>query len=274
MLNFYPLEIGNYWEYEVISKPYNPDTSFYSVTVKSDTVLNNGFKYFVLEEKLLQTSEILQIRYERIDSINSRVYRFEDNFDYIVDSLLAISTSYAIDLDTSEYYEANGWSEGIVEDTVFGYPTYTKYVTTLYEFINKDYILAYGLGVIRELGGRVPYIYDKNLLFARINGNEYGRQVTEIDEEQILPNDFELFQNYPNPFNPETTIQFSLDKSSVVKLKIYNSLGEEVLSLLDEYLPMGNHAYSYNFRDLASGVYLYSLILNNRVLTKKMILLK
>jgi hypothetical protein len=89
-----------------------------------------------------------------------------------------------------------------------------------------------------------------------------------------LSNDFKLKQNYPNPFNPSTAIEFVLPKTSEVTLKIYNTLGEEVATLLSAFLPAGSYQYEWDASDYASGVYLYRLETQGFVQTRKMILMK
>jgi len=89
--------------------------------------------------------------------------------------------------------------------------------------------------------------------------------------------DYELGQNYPNPFNPTTIIRFSLAKNQNVSLKIYNSLGVEVASLLnDENLSAGTYAYDFNadIYNLSSGIYFYRLRTDNFTDVKKMMLTK
>jgi len=83
---------------------------------------------------------------------------------------------------------------------------------------------------------------------------------TAIDAENdgsSIPTGYSLSQNYPNPFNPSTTIKFSLPEASQVSLKIFDMLGREVVTLVNEELSAGNYNYQWNGSRLASGVYLY-----------------
>ncbi len=96
---------------------------------------------------------------------------------------------------------------------------------------------------------------------------------TETDENHN-PYSFELYQNYPNPFNPSTTVKFSLPKDGIVKLDIYNILGQKVSELLNEVRNAGTHKILFDASNMASGVYIYSLQFENRIITKKMILLR
>ena len=98
-------------------------------------------------------------------------------------------------------------------------------------------------------------------------------------EQQEIPTGFLLEQNYPNPFNPSTTIKYSLAEPSFVTLKIYNMLGQEVITLINNTQNRGNYTVNWNGKDagginVASGIYLYSLKAGGEQSTKKMMLLK
>ena len=102
-----------------------------------------------------------------------------------------------------------------------------------------------------------------------------GDLVTGIESDNSsLPVDYTLSQNYPNPFNPTTKINFSLPEASNVKLSIYNILGQEVQTLVNEQLSAGNYNVDFNASNLSSGIYFYSLKAGSNVVTKKMTLLK
>jgi hypothetical protein len=88
------------------------------------------------------------------------------------------------------------------------------------------------------------------------------------------PAKYDLKQNYPNPFNPETAISFTLPDNEYISLKIFNTLGEEVQTLFEGNLNAGTHTYFFNRKELASGLYIYSLFTDNVTLTRKMLLMK
>ena len=102
--------------------------------------------------------------------------------------------------------------------------------------------------------------------------------VTEVEEEQISPNDIYLSQNYPNPFNPSTKIQYQVSSNALVTLKVYDVLGNEVATLVNEYKPAGTYEIEFNsssgIRHPASGNYFYQLKAGNYSSTRKMLLLK
>jgi hypothetical protein len=85
---------------------------------------------------------------------------------------------------------------------------------------------------------------------------------------------FVLNQNYPNPFNPSTIISYSLATNTTVTLKIYDVLGRELKTLVDEYQSVGNHSIILNATDLSSGIYFYQLQTGEKALTKKFMVIK
>ena len=98
--------------------------------------------------------------------------------------------------------------------------------------------------------------------------------ITDTKETGLNPNKFALFQNYPNPFNPSTTIVYSIPKNGLVKLNIYNVLGQKVRTLVNEVKASGEYKTFFTSSSFASGVYFYSLEFENKYLTKKMLFVK
>jgi hypothetical protein len=85
---------------------------------------------------------------------------------------------------------------------------------------------------------------------------------------------FALSQNYPNPFNPTTNVEFNLPATTSVQLRVYNMLGQEVATLVNGTVVAGHHAVSFDGSHLASGIYVYRLVVGSYVSTMKMVLLK
>jgi len=94
------------------------------------------------------------------------------------------------------------------------------------------------------------------------------------DENNFVADDFSLEQNYPNPFNPSTSIQYRVSSLSNVSLKVYDVLGKEVATLVNEQKPAGTYEVEFNAAGLSSGIYFYKLQAGSLVETKKMILLR
>jgi len=98
--------------------------------------------------------------------------------------------------------------------------------------------------------------------------------LNEIEEENIIADKYSLYQNYPNPFNPSTTIKYSIPHSSNVIIKIFDILGNEIETLVNEEKQKGTYEINWNPENLPSGVYLYQLKAGFFVETKKMVLMK
>jgi hypothetical protein len=92
--------------------------------------------------------------------------------------------------------------------------------------------------------------------------------------KDAIPVKYDLGQNYPNPFNPATTIRYSLKERGIVTLKVYNLIGQEVVTLVNSEQPAGVYEVNFDAGRLTSGVYLYTLNTGNFTQTKKMILMK
>jgi len=121
---------------------------------------------------------------------------------------------------------------------------------------------------------------DKDLLagnyqyrFKQIDNNGIFKYSPTINVT-ILPNQFALYQNYPNPFNPSTTISYDLPANDFVTLKIYDVLGNEITTLINEEQPAGYHKINFDASALSSGMYFYTLQSGKIILTNKMILIK
>jgi hypothetical protein len=99
-------------------------------------------------------------------------------------------------------------------------------------------------------------------------------EYSDIVEVEIAPSIFSLSQNYPNPFNPSTAISFQLPVNSFVTLKVYDVLGNEVATLVNEEILAGEYKIEFNASKMGSGVYFYTLRAGEFVQSKKMLLLK
>jgi hypothetical protein len=97
-----------------------------------------------------------------------------------------------------------------------------------------------------------------------------------IEEEDLslLPTEYALSQNYPNPFNPSTSIQYAVCSRQFVSLKVYDVLGNEIETLVNEEKPEGIYKLAWNAANLVSGVYFYQLKAGDFMQSKKMIFIK
>ena len=117
-------------------------------------------------------------------------------------------------------------------------------------------------------------------LFAGTSGSGvWMRPISEMitgvtGNHDNLPANYSLQQNYPNPFNPSTTIKYSVPKTSLVTIKVYNVLGKEIATLVNEEKSAGNYSVQFTGSKLSSGVYFYRMQADSFVQTKKLLLLK
>ncbi|MEJ2616663.1 MAG: T9SS type A sorting domain-containing protein, partial [Ignavibacteriaceae bacterium] len=95
-----------------------------------------------------------------------------------------------------------------------------------------------------------------------------------VNSSSLIPDEYNLSQNYPNPFNPSTTIEYALKEESIVQIKVYNSIGQEVATLVNEIKPAGYYSIHYNANRLASGIYFYRIEAGSFYQIKKMTLIK
>jgi endo-1,4-beta-xylanase len=101
-----------------------------------------------------------------------------------------------------------------------------------------------------------------------------GDQISAVEELTTIPTAFKLYQNYPNPFNPATTIDYSVARTGFVQLRIYDLMGREITTLVDQRMPAGKHTVRFEANALQSGIYVYQLQVGGFVESKKMIVLE
>jgi hypothetical protein len=111
-------------------------------------------------------------------------------------------------------------------------------------------------------------------IYASLTVRFYPAAPVDVRETINSPVDFSLEQNYPNPFNPSTTIKYSIPRSSRVTIRVFDVLGNEIQTLVNEEKSAGTYELDWNAANLTSGVYYYQMIAGNHISTRKMILLK
>ncbi|HVO73333.1 MAG TPA: T9SS type A sorting domain-containing protein, partial [Ignavibacteriaceae bacterium] len=118
-------------------------------------------------------------------------------------------------------------------------------------------------------------VYDNNGNFVDVLDKNSLDNLTAVEENNIAnPKEFMLYQNYPNPFNPETMIRYSLPVRNHVELKIFDMLGRETETLLNEEQDAGNYEIKLSAKHLSSGIYFYTIKTEDFTSTKKLILMK
>jgi predicted deacetylase len=144
-------------------------------------------------------------------------------------------------------------------------------------FIRKGYENGLVVRWIGELLDSLNNHYGNKIKYLTLGqaANIFRQQTpTHIINSELVPVEFALYQNYPNPFNPATRIQYQVSSSSHVSLKVYDVLGKEVATLVNQEMQPGYYAVDFRAKSIASGVYVYRLVAGKFVSTKKMMVNK
>ena len=172
-----------------------------------------------------------------------------------------------------------------------------SFVTSILTIGSNIFVGSYGDGVWRStnygnswiqinagLGSGAYYVLslgkDNQYIFAGTSASSIWRRplsqvVTDVNEDvDFQPSEYSLEQNYPNPFNPSTRIKYQVSSISQVTIKLYDVLGNEVATLVNEEKPAGSYEVNFNASQLSSGIYFYKLQAGSFSETKKMILLR
>ena len=148
----------------------------------------------------------------------------------------------------------------------------------LYQNDYCDIIVAYTLGHGTDAINSITSAREKVGFAMDAYLSNFGQFPVSVDDDEFIINDFNLYQNYPNPFNPATVIRYQIPDAGNVTLKVYDVLGREVTTLVDEYKNAGSYEVEFssifNNRQLTSGVYFYKLTTDGFTQTKKMLLLQ
>ena len=172
-----------------------------------------------------------------------------------------LAANLAPNSDLSIYFDCG------TQDELLIYPFNTGFADSL-DLLGIDYIFeSFNGSHSSELLNRVP-------IALRFLDSVMNSPTGIIDEQKNNVVSFILSQNYPNPFNPTTNIKYSIPKQSYVTLKVYDVLGNEVVTLVNGVKRIGNFEVTWYANNLASGIYFYQLKAGEFVKTKKMILLK
>ena len=172
------------------------------------------------------------------------------------------------------------WSDPIMLDTPYEYdPTKSLllFVGTSCGGGSGNYIRQAILSNIRRVwsvGGGPHFVPYNGGDSSVVNFGVDIQPVSGVINPILTPLTFKLFQNYPNPFNPDTHIKFDIQKTSPTKLVIYDALGREFATLVNEELSAGSYQVSWDGSNYPSGVYFYTLLSGDFKETKKMLLLK
>ncbi len=279
-----PFKLGSYYEY-VFEEPGS--VFRYSSKIVSDTIMNgkNYFKMDVYNEPPM----VLHFLYFYFDSLSLTIFGGE--YPRCPDTsgdMIAIGFNFPIgyifnDCPMGAYFKSTLLDKGVATG-VFNTQDTLRYAirkdtlgvpiegTTFYEYAEKFGYVNFYRGYGSPLQGGP---YSKSMVGAIIDGVRYGSILLDIHKvPDEVPSNYKLEQNFPNPFNPSTIIKFSLIKSSFVNLTVYDQLGRDIVTLVNEKKSAGVYQYVFNANGISSGIYYYRLQANDFIETKSMMLFK
>jgi hypothetical protein len=274
---YYPMAVGNYWYYSAGTNYY------YSEKICADSIDSAGNKFFWMYSKYSgdRPDRCIDTSYFFITDPKNKL----GNSEYLYKLNAEVGDSWWVQRKDTTDLNVGTWCKifKISDGTYLGietrFKTYMYYVRVkdnqnYYDFWDHNEILAYEIGMVyRDNDASYP----SNLLGAIIDGKTIGNPVdVKEDLASKIPDSFELYQNYPNPFNPSTTIKFQIPQNGKARLTLFNMLGEKIADLLDGYIGAGEHHIYVDFSkyNCGSGIYMYSLVYNEKAVSKKMVYIK
>jgi len=185
-------------------------------------------------------------------------------FNYLINDIFFINPDIGWAVGENEY------RQGVILETKDGGENWMVHTDTLSAPLNAIHFKdGYGWAV----GGRSSLEFSKTPSII-LKTFDSGATWVNHETDEIYPTKFKLSQNHPNPFNPSTTINFTIPKSEIVKIDIYNTLGQRVKTILNKRVQAGEHEIEFEAKNLASGIYYYRIEAGDFQDVKKMILLK
>lgn len=259
--SYFPIAIDNEWDF---SSQLFPVSETFTDTLRIKNKLYYGLSMENFDPYI----------YLRESGSQVFVFNPDDSLEYLL---------YDFNADIGESWELPGYfncSYGLEITLIGNHDTIVTPLGTFYNCLHFrhsqicmdagiiDTWFAKGIGKVRYLAIYFVGMGDFKL--------ENYNIVTSIDNQQKKPGikSFDLSQNYPNPFNPTTRIRYQIPDAGFVSIKVYNVLGKEMATLVNEYKSAGNYQVGFNASNLPSGIYLYQLKTGNYIGTKKMILIK
>ena len=286
IVSYYPMSVGNVWVYRWTGAlTFGGCVSNVRKKITSSVVLN-GRTYFVFQTEVRIISGSgncygIGTDTLRIDSVSGNVLKHGSNcympHDNVLDSMR---------MRKNDTLKVCGNFVGVCRDTgnvtIFGTSRKGKDFGIFFVDSGTDHGYVMGIGYSGYSATGQSGNSTLSLRGCIIDGVMYGDTSFVVGLNQIsteIPQVFSLSQNYPNPFNPSTKIKFSLPadvkrEKSVVKLIIYDALGREVTTLVNEQLQPGTYEADWDASNYPSGVYFYKLMAGDFVTTKKMVLIK
>ena len=262
-IDWFPLAIGNRWIYwDVDCFWWHPqDTSLYVSTIVGDTIIS-GEKYFTFDKPI----GVDQYKFIRFNSSEGKIEVNWGDYKFPI---------YDYFMEPGDFLDYN-LLENDDSVMVFNKLRAARFFYGMRAIGQSEYKLVKGLGYYKDgFYETNAWCHETILKGCVLNGIVYGdTTVVGVEKTENIPAEYILCQNYPNPFNPNTTINYTIKERGVVQLKVYDVLAKQVATLVNEPKSQGSYSISFNGNNLPSGVYLYTLTVNDFTDYKKMILLK
>ena len=260
----YPLNIGDYWQYHVVGS----FDEYHSIEVLGDTTFTaNGKSYKSIRNRFGGKSYV-RFSEDKVYYFDTGLQIEKIQYDFTLsrgDTVAMFTTSYD---DTPVITLVN-----IGYKNIFG--SLRKQWSFLYDWLHTFddevvFTITDSIGLTSSFN-----IWDQDTLYsAIINGKLYGT-IVHINENNLgYDKNLNLIQNYPNPSNAITTIKFQIPELSFVTLKVYDVLGNEITTIVNEEKPAGNYVMEFDATGLPSGIYFYQFKVGDFVKTKKMVIMK
>jgi hypothetical protein len=258
----YPLHAGDRWEYLL-----DVNSRVYTVKDLGDTLMAGGSTYAYLDDGIYSYYAYQRQSGNRVYWLTPCLTQEQLRYDFG----LSVGDTVASIVDPADTLDIIFTSR----DTVYIFGRDRRQWSFSFRFrhiVDGDefHIITDSIG-LTYLGQTFGAF---TLRGAVLNGVTYGTVTTVNDQLQSSPVQFELCQNYPNPFNPSTSISFSIFQHAHVRLLVFNVLGQLIESLVDEDKQPGNYSVLWNANDVASGLYLYRILAEGLIQTKKAVLIR
>lgn len=273
MIGVAPLKAGNYWKYIDVGGMFNDVLCF---QVVDSTRILMGYNFNIVQS------------FESPNFIRYSSYKV-----LTTDSIYVSYATYVPD-SIYTYYKANckigdSWIQPVNEFATYTYTVIDTFHITAWgnSYFSKlikitDFnvtevyqVWADHLGLMEEQGvGQYHMVLRGCVIDSVLYGDT--TTITDVEEEPLDMSvaEYKLSQNYPNPFNPSTIINYSVKDAGLVKIKVFDILGSEVATLVNENKSAGTYTVEFNAANLPSGVYIYTLQVNGFTSSKKMLLMK
>ena len=262
--SWFPLKIGNRWDYfiHIDGGALGETFDTLSVEIIGTEILANGLEYYFFSD----TFPIADLYPKYVREENNQIFFFDEEdstdcfmfrFDIFTDSSYTNCKNY-LTLVEKSFVSVFGISDSLQHQTNY--------------FCGYHFLKSFGMYLHYYSGPIVDYTY--SLSGCIISGMIYGELLVSVNTENENSKVFSLHQNYPNPFNPSTRIKYSIPQSSEVVIKVFDMLGNEIETLVDEDKQAGDYETTWYAEKLASGIYFYRLQAGSYAEAKKMAYVK